>query len=334
MAKEPDSLAEIHDAEISDAGTAVADATAPATPSNGQAGAANPAATPAEPPADPSDDDEASDSDIRTWIKENLDCDVSQYNTDEDAIKGLVEARRTLSRRDEDAEYGRQVRDLLKGREQEVIDMLRGEGNKKPPEPDKKGELPTWEELQLLSVRAADENAPPALREKYSQLQADVARKMFSLARDPESFLAPILEKVVRDVEARAQQAAASVVGQSEQAASMRSWESQNKQLIYANGQDASGGLSPIGQEVVKVDALLAEDGVTDPLRRLNRALEFAVNKHRGATPPPKKMPNKVGRQPAIATRDAQADKTEDELFAEEGANLLSVFLKQNPDLK
>jgi len=77
--------------------------------------------------------------DIRDYLREVEGFDASKYKSPEEAIKGLVATARKVGERDEDANYGRALKQLVAGREAELAAYLKGA------KPEEKRELKSLE---------------------------------------------------------------------------------------------------------------------------------------------------------------------------------------------
>lgn len=341
MSKEPETLAELHAAET--AASQAAEKTEPAEKTEETTPEPAEAATIVESETDEKADSDTEESEeeesIRGWMTKELGYDASHYTSDEEAIKGLVEKARLAGRRDEDAEYGKTIRQLAKGRESEVLAFLKGE-TQPTKEPEKATKTndgvpeydPAWR-YQITTDEKTGEyvpakGAPKDVVEKLRTYMEWRERRLDELARSPDKYITEALKAKEAEIEKKTQAVVEQVLSRNQLAGTLQSWESENKSILYVNGKDQTGGLTPIGNEIVKIDAELANDGMQNPITRLNRAKEIAVLKHQGVTPAAKKLPSKVIRKPAIAPSRAHAEKTVDDLFNEEGADLLTVFTK------
>lgn len=329
---EPSTLAEMHAAE-----TAAASKTAESSePSPEKEVTKEPETETAETQTEEAEA-ETEDS-IRSWLQNELKYDASHYASDEEAMKGLVEKARLAGRHDEDAEFGKAVRQLNPDQKAKVLAMIRGEVESAPTkvaEENGKGVPdfdPAWR-YQITTNKESGEyeavaGAPRDVVDKLRKYMEWREKRLDEIVRDPDSYVAKAVAAKTADLEKITRATVEQELSRHQLAGTMQAWESENRSILYTNGKDQSGGLTPIGQEIIKVDAELLNDGMTNPITRLNRAKEIAVLKHQKATPPAKKLPNRVVRKPAIAPTRTQEDKTVDDLFAEPDADLLSVFTK------
>jgi hypothetical protein len=80
--------------------------------------------------ADKAETEEAEEEDgyedIRDYLRDVEGYDASKYKTPEEAIKGIVTTARRVGERDEDAAYGRAIKQLVAGREDELAAYLKG----------------------------------------------------------------------------------------------------------------------------------------------------------------------------------------------------------------
>lgn len=334
---EPSTLAEMHAAEI--AATQAAEKTetqaekTEASPEKTETAPEVAETTTAEAETEEAEGEEPS---IRDWLKSAEDYDASHHKTDEAALHDLVQKARRVGERDEAAEFGKTIRQLTPEQQAKVMALIRGE-----PEPAKPAEInnkdvpefdPAWRYQITTDKESGDyvpvAGAPRDVVDKLRKYMEWREKRLDEIVRDPDSYVAKAVAARTADLEQRTRATVEQELGRHQLAGTLKSWEAENRSILYTNGKDQAGGLTPIGQEIIKIDAELLSDGLTNPITRLNRAKEIATLKHQNATPPARKLPNKVVRKPAIAPTRAQEEKTEDELFAEEGADLMSVFTK------
>lgn len=283
---------------------------------------------------------DSGDTSIRDWIQANLKYDVSHYANDEEALAGIIEKARLSGAKDEDAQFGRTIRQMANGREQDLLEYLRS-GKQPEAKPEAKSDKPEFDPEWLTQITQDKEGnyvpvpgAPKDVVEKVMKYKRWETNQLRQIVNDPEKFLESVLAKKTAEIEAKAQQRVEAALAQQHMAAAMQGWEAANTSILYVNGKDHTGGLTPIGQEIVRLDQELERDGITHPLTRLNRAKDIAMLKHKTTTPPKKTVPNKALRKPAIAPPAPTQDKTLDELFAESDADLLSVVMKLNGKTK
>lgn len=173
---------------------------------------------PADPPAEPSaetddariaaeaatdetplEEAEDSEADFFRDLQETYGEDLSdKYKTPQEALKGLVEAYRTVGRRDDDASYGRAIRQLLSGREQQFAEFVGSNGNtQKAPTEKRSGSQREIEDFPKDAANwryqiTTDDNgkylpaagAPPTVVQDYRDYVAARERRLDLMARN------------------------------------------------------------------------------------------------------------------------------------------------------
>ncbi len=302
----------------------------------------NETAAPTEPEAETTADTEAVGTEtedaggeelsIRDFLSKELQFDASKYQTDEDALKGLAEAARTLGKRNEDAEYGKRLREQIAGREEQILALLQGNDEEKKQKTDDGPEYdPAWKFQIVQNAEGewvAAKGAPPDVVQKLRKYTEWREKRLDELARSPTGYVEEALKKKNADIDKLVRETVAQELYRHQVSSQLQSWEGENRELLYVNGKDESGGLTPIGHAIIEQDGELQKNGVQDPIARLNLAKQLAVAKHQAVSTKIKKIPAKLIRKPAIAPDKTAGSKTPDDLFGE-GKTLAEVWLAQ-----
>jgi len=214
-----------------------------------------------------------------------------------DELKRLVEAARKVGERDEDAVFARQVRQALEGREEEFQEFLTT-----PRVPAKHAEpasddIPTYEEYQLLQLRASAENASAKDKNAFAEAQAAIAKRNFELIRNPSAAAKAEIEKLRAELN-EVKQASTQTQRQGE---FQRALES-DKALLHVDG-DFTKPMLPFGEKVFAEFQELVDDGMD-----LAKAYRRAVKYVKSAAPPVTQPRKVVGarRSPAVASPPAE----------------------------
>ena len=267
--------------------------------------------------------DEGAELGIREFLTQELQFDASKYQTDEDALKGLAEAARTLGKRNEDAEYGKRLRQLTAGRtEEQIAALLQSNGEATKPKTETADESPEYDpawRFQITQNTDGDwvptKGAPSDVVQKLRKYTEWREKRLDELARAPGTYAEKALKDKQADIDRMVRETVAQELYRHQIVGQLQSWEGENREILYVNGKDESGGLTPIGREIVTLDRELLEEGIQDPIKRLNRAKKEAVDKHQAVSAKIKKLPAKLIRKPAIAPDKTAGSKTIDELF-------------------
>jgi ATP:corrinoid adenosyltransferase len=270
------------------------------------------------------------EADFISYVRSQFGEDLSgKYKDPEEAVKGLVEAYRTVGRRDEDASYGRALRELIQGREQDVAAYLSGQ--QKPTEPaagkrktsereleDFPPDADNWQ-YQLVEKDGAYSPATGAgfTIAEYNAYNRALQKRVQQMAREFPDLKA-IPDKVKRDIG----QLQGSAEQQLERQAIKETLNRYGK-AIFIDG-DQSGPLTAEGQRINGACHELRSNGMS-----AGKALDLAIklvlgNTQRSTKPPPVKPGKRSIRTPAIASEKTKTYKNiEDEL---------EQRIKANPD--
>jgi hypothetical protein len=257
-------------------------------------------------------------SSIIEWIRDELGEDLSgQFNDDRKLLESLLNARKLVGQRDEDAAYGKQLRQALAGKEAVLQEFLAGKQQPQETPPPVNEQPITYEQYQLLQAQIASGKATPAAREKWERIQEEFGRKAFEMA-----FQNPVqaqLEQRIKVLESQLEQR----LSQREMQDAVNSWEKQNASALFINGDQASG-LTPLGakaDEIYRTKLAAMPPGV----ERAQLALELAQASQPKPNPT-RKPPQKAKHQPAIAS-PPEKTKSQEELIEKDGLGLLAAVL-------
>jgi hypothetical protein len=297
------------------------------------------AVTDAEPDEPETSEDEAREYLLAVAQERGIKIDLSKYKTGEDAIAGLLQTAKKIGERDEDAEYGRNLRTAIGGKESEILALLQGSPEPKPASKDASKNAPpefdpAWKYQIVQNDKGEWVSAPGAAPEipgKYRKYLEWRERQLDDLARDPTRYFDELLQQKSQDIEKRAREAAAQETATYRTQVAIESWASQRAAKLFANGKDYGDGFSPFGQEVDKIQNELLAEGMTNVLARLSRAEEIAAARMTAGSngKPTKRVPPKAIRQPAIAPKGAEKEKTPYQML-KEGKSLAEVVAIRN----
>ena len=260
------------------------------------------------------------EGDFFAYVKEQFGEDLAEvFKTPEEAVKGLLEARRTIGRRDEDAQYGKAVKELLKGREKQLAAFLAGAKpeteTRKIGAPESVEDFPDDAENWALQIREDEKGqlvpapgAPADIVDKYKSYQRAVQKRLLEIAKSW-----PKLKTLPDTVE----QTAAGIQQQQHVAAEERAildWQSQYKSVLFVDGDD-KGSLTPEGKRVEAEFKRLREE---NPEMRTVNAFKEATklvlgSVQRAAKQPPKPKATAI-RSEGVAVVETKYKSIEDEV--------------------
>jgi hypothetical protein len=245
--------------------------TAPAEPAAAAESAvdSDATATPAEPAVDQPDPERRK---LLEFVDQGWGHNFGQkYRDDAEFITGAVHADKLLGQRNEDAIYGRNVRQ----HEAEFREFLRQrqapqQGPQHPPQPP--GQVPppqpqgpSWEQIKAWRNEVArdGENASPQAREGMEQFNQDALQTLHELRTQPGQFavqyLAPHLAPGVAQV---TQQTMGQVSANMEETNKVQGFVREHKDWLYQNGQvGPPESLTPDGKWVTDYALALERQG-------------------------------------------------------------------------
>jgi len=234
------------------------------------------------------------------FIKQEFGEDLSHYKNDVEAIKGLLNAKKLVGKRESDArvmqilraQYGDDfIEQLLAGNPPEQV------MSKKKSEPSPSDDELEWDDSWLAMVTRNENGelvplpgAPKDIPDKILRFLRHRESTVNAFAKNPRKFIESvvsdaIISKVDQLIDAKLNQ---TVSAAAEQAA-VSEWAAANRALLFKEG-DPNGELTPLAEEVIaRADQLMA-DGITSPSRALMRAWESVssrLEKPKSPLPPP-----------------------------------------------
>ena len=215
-------------------------------------------------------DDTATDDDgqFRELVKNDFGLDLSKYQSDYEAVKGLVEASRTIGARNEDAEYGKQVKQLLAGREAELQEWLDSQGKaKETTKSQATSEVLSYEQYQLLAAQAAMGNASAATKQKFADAQASITQRMYEVATKEEAVPEDVIERIAAKIVDQR-------LGQNNEQSTITQTIEKHKEWLHVDG-DLNKPMTPAGEQAFRLYQGELADGVR-PARALEKALRQA----------------------------------------------------------
>lgn len=301
------------------------------------------AATETDPEPTEAATEEEYDAQLAALFAERFGLDVlegGKYKSASEGFKSLIEAKKLVGRRNEEAEVAR----LIRGRETEFMQWLQDRQAPKPAEtPPAKPETPerpvSRSEYMAMqqAIAALGDKAPADLIERYNKTQERLQEVVWSLVENPESLVRPVAEKLIPQhlQQQTEQQAQAERVAR--EAGWLQQFDQMNATWLYDGGAaqydpltKTPVNLTTAGQQWLDMTREAQSQGVP-----IVYAAELAYRRIHGeqqaAPPPPPKKPTlpvkpSARRTPAIAA--ASVDPNADDLFGENpGEGALAAIL-------
>ncbi len=258
------------------------------------------------------------------FVKEQFGEDLSNYENDVEAIKGLINARRAVGRKDSDAKLARAIRErygsnflekLLDGRvelpasgtmpQQQATPAQERDNQRDEVEFD-----PAW-----LTMVVRDENgqltaapgAPKDIPEKLMRFVRHREEVMNEFAKNPDRFIDSIIgEKIRHAIQEHVNRSLSEIGNAAVEHQTVSQWASANRELLFEGG-DVDGELTEVGKKIVDLADRLMADGVKSHAKALQRAWEMIGESMKLQRKPIRKpnvaamhVPNKTTKTPTI----------------------------------
>lgn len=208
--------------------------------------------------------------------------DLSKYGDDDAALAALFNARDLASRRDTEADFGREIREALGGKsETEVRALLAGDTQPAQPAVPDDSFDPAEARARFLDRNEAGElvakpGAPPGTVQQY--LRHEEKRQVITdrLVTEPKALLREVFGDTIEE-QVREQTGQQTAVQREEMA--VERWGEEHAQVLHHNG-DPNAGLTVLGQKVADFNAsprlLKIDQGRPVSLDRLETAMALA----------------------------------------------------------
>lgn len=214
--------------------------------------------SPPQPPvvdqaAQPEDPDGLRDT-LRTMGYGTL---ADRYQTDEEALRGLVEAQSMVGRRNEEAAQWRAVQPYL----QQIIAQRQEPAQAAQPQKPGAWDAPAYDPIWITQVRRGEDGkleGPAEAIQGLERWRSWADRRGIDLLRDPEKTLGPVIEQIAdRIAQQRIQQQFGNYQTQTETEQFIRD----NSQWLFAGGNPQSGQLTPVGQQYAQYYLAATQQG-------------------------------------------------------------------------
>ena len=250
---------------------------------------------------------------------------TSQYTTDQQAARGLYEARKKLRERDETASWAQQVQQRIAGREQEFEAFLTGSPAAPAPATATVTPPMSYDQAQLLRQRAQQDPNSLTPTEQASLLKAtdQLGRQAWDLSQDPEKVLGPLLEKYTAQAQQGARQATQQDMASMQEAMTAQQWAEANKEFVWVGGEKSNGFTPAFGQYNEFYNSARGNLKL-----EANEAHEYARFKYMQGQPvmqSTQPVKQAARRKPAVAAAPV-TEKTPDEIL--EGGDFVSAMVK------
>jgi hypothetical protein len=265
----------------------------------------SPEPTPAPAPAPPN---------IRQLVQSEWGVDMSPYQSDYEAIRAMVEAKKLVGVRNDDAVLGRAIRDS--GREGDVRAILSGQQPQPPQPPAPEPEAPvSIQELRYLATQVTrDESgrlvpvpgAAPDAANRFQQAEERYQAQIDRVVTRPEEVVAPVIQKQLAEFQSQIQRQWDLQQQQARQAQEIAGWAQQNASWLF-NGGNPQQDVSPQGRQCCQLFDRAVSSGMPP-----NAALEYAtavVRSQQPQQPPPPQPKPQATRQPAVGTPPAETEE-------------------------
>lgn len=284
-----------------------------------------------EPAETPAEDD----GDFFKYVKDQFGEDLTEvFKTPEEAVKGLLEARRMVGRRDEDAQYGNAVKALLQGREKDLAAFLAGSKPEQDRQikaiPENVEDFPEEAENWVLQIRQDDKGemipapgAPSDIVDKYKAYSKAVQKRLMEMARSWPKIKQ--LPDAVNQTAAGIQQQQLALAEEK----AILDWQAQYKSVLFVDGNE-KGSLTPEGKRVEAEFLRLRDE---NPDMRVANAFKEATKQilgdvQRASKQVPKPKPT-AAKSAGVAVTETKYKSIEDEVEKriDKGESFVTVMM-------
>lgn len=253
--------------------------------------------------------------------------DVGDFADDDAALSSLVSAKSLVGRRNEDAEFGRQIRDLSQGKEEALRELLTGESKSEPAATTPDDDFDPLEASYL--IREVDgklvpaDGAPRDIVQKYQAYQKKQARLLKTLVNDPEKAIG---DYAAPRIEAEIKRQVKEITGQQTKETAVQTWFDKNAESLYPNGDATSEVYTPVGRVAAEYyEKNLASMPVG--VERLQAALDYANAKQA------KPKTSRANRQ-STRTPDTAVPPPKNEPDVKDGESLFDSLMRAKQRLE
>jgi len=161
----------------------------------------------------------------------------SKYKNDQEAILGWHNAVQRLSQRDEDAAYGRQLKEY-ESEFRSFLESRQRPAQAPPAEQLQQTNLPTIRDYERWKNEIAQkgEQASPETIRRFTEANEKIQEAMLNLAFRPHEVLKPVVKPEVEQLAQQAQQYTQQLAQQQQQMA-WQNWIGENRSWIFEGGE-------------------------------------------------------------------------------------------------
>jgi hypothetical protein len=260
---------------------------------------------------DPQDGSSSAASDIRAIIKDTYGVDLeSKYADSDSALKGLVEAYKTVGRKNEDAELGRWLRQqgVEPSQIAAAIQSIRGQQPQQAQQPQQNPQAagdffdPRWITTDQKGQVIPTSLAPSDIEQRYARHIATQTQRLLNLDQEIERRVAEAIAKAKPEIGQEALSATERRMREEREGAEAREWAQRNRDLLWVNGQ-VGGNMTPLAATIE--DKMRHIDPNMPWAERLDLAKSWAIAE-RKPEPQKRQVPVTAKRQQAPAAQPAK----------------------------
>ena len=235
------------------------------------------------------------------FLKEHFGEDLSHYGNDYEALKALINARKLVGKREEDAILAKRLRERFG--DDYIEKLLSEEG---PPQQQVNPEeiQKQWQQAMADIVEWNDDWLKEVYRDEEGKLvpmpgaDKDVVDKIMrfvkhrdkivnEFAKNPRRFFYYHLQEFMPIIKSMILQDVQEIQKTQVKQQEAVNWVTQNASILFENG-DPEAGLTPLGEEIIELAATFMEAGVQDKEAAIRKAGEFTLQRKQMQAPKPK----------------------------------------------
>jgi len=273
------------------------------------------------------------------FIKENFGEDLSHYKNDLEAIKGLLNARKAIGKRDLDAKvlsmirqrYGDEFLEMLVSGQATAAIQQAQQQQAQSNEQNEQDEI-EWDDRWLAMVTRDDEGnlvpargAPPDIVDKVLRFVRHRENVVNEFARNPRRFIENIItEKLSKSIDQLISRKIEQSVTTAAEQVALSEWAQENRHLLFEGG-DPTAPMTPLGMEITELADQLMEDGVKSHTKALQRAWEIVMSRQQ-VQPKKAKVPRLASMHTPQKTQKTKKVTLED--LIDQGYSLVEAYKK------
>lgn len=251
---------------------------------------------------------------------------LAKYENDWQALRGLFNAAKHVSKRDEFAELGKQVAPYYR----EVVEYIQNRGQapqQQQPAPQQQpqdtfprtlsefnelksrvvGIDPTTGQAAWLPSATAPEKA------RYQELLQTVQKRQLEMVLNPEQAIGPVVDRLVQERLQQTLQQQQAQSWQFREQDEINKFDQANAQWLYVNKANGADGYTAVGNELVQKAQYLIQNGMAK-IPALREAYQQVAAKYQQQSKPATPAKPQARKTPNVANPPAKGEELPDNI--------------------